>query len=119
MTRDELEKLENQWSTFTGEFVKYGRIKRQTYTTVLLKNICHNGVKVADHVWFTFTKEFSNIYEGEIVKFNAHVGWYQRGYVGGNLRYRGVDFMLSCPTNIEVIEARMIITDGSKAGVGV
>ena len=62
--RNELKLLDGERNVFTGEFIRFGT--KQGYKgierTVLLKNITNSlGEVVTDHLWFNFTKGFSNI----------------------------------------------------------
>ena len=110
--RNELKLLDGERNVFTGEFVRFGT--KQGYMgiekTILLKNIKNSlGEVVTDHLWFNFTKGFSNIesqlVEGVEVEFTARVKQYTKGYKG----YRDdvykpieVDYKLSHPTKIKI-----------------
>lgn len=98
-------------NTFYGTFVRFG-IKngyRGTEKTVLLKDVkTEDGVIVTDHLWFNFTKGFEklNLEEGMVVKFDARVSEYIKGYRG----YRedvycpiSIDYRLSHPTKLSVV----------------
>lgn len=53
--------------------------------TILLKNIvdAETNKRVADHVWFSFTKGFekTTLEEGVMLEFEARVKEYKKGYV--------------------------------------
>jgi len=107
--RTELKNQEGTRKKFEAVFVKFGKkINYLGYSeeTVLLKNILDIEQKkiVADHVWFTYTKNFQLIalVEGIHIQFEARVKKYNKGYV--NSRYKinkkSTDYKLSHPTKI-------------------
>lgn len=116
--RNELQKLgEKERHTFTGQFERFGQ--KPAYKgpipdiTILLLNVKdESGTVVTDHLWFKYTKGFEacDLKVGDIVKFDARVKEYEKGYKG----YRDIeaeimhpvsrDYKLSYPTNITVIE---------------
>jgi hypothetical protein len=111
--RNELKKQEGQRKKFRATVVKYGKkINYQGFSeeTILLKDITDLETQaiVADHVWFTYSKNFqkANIKEGAKVEFEARVKQYVKGYV--NARYKinkqTTDYKLSHPTKIELVQ---------------
>ena len=107
--RRALGKNEGERKKFAGTFMKFG--KKQNYhgyneETVLLKDIIDvaENKRVADHVWFAYTKSFQklSLAEGVCVEFEARIRKYMKGYV--NRRYkidsRTMDYKLSHPTKI-------------------
>ena len=77
-------------------------------TTILLKDIADvaSGKVVTDHLWFTMGKQFEklDLSEGDVVRFDARVTDYVKGYQGrqdeDDYDYKAVerDFRLSFPT---------------------
>lgn len=93
----------------TGKKINY---KGYSEDTILLKDIVdvQSNKKVADHVWFNFTKGFEKILltSGLPIEFEARVKEYSKGYVSKSLKInnRSVDFKLSHPTKIVLIEKK-------------
>lgn len=99
--------------TFTGTFVKFGF--KNGYMgpveTLLLVDVKDNkGNIVTDHLWFNKTKGFAKLEleEGDIVKFDARVSEYEKGYKGYNYMQRilnpvSKDYRLTYPTKIELV----------------
>lgn len=110
--RKKLKKIENERASFTGEFERFG-IKngyRGPLKTVLLVNVKdRKGKLITDHLWFNLTKGFDNLdlEEGDIIKFDARVKSYLKGYKGYRddvykpLEY---DYKLSYPSKVKKIE---------------
>lgn len=110
--------------TFTGRFERFG--KKRAYkspipaVTVLLLDVKDAGGNiVADHLWLNYTKGFEacDLCVGDIVQFNARVRVYEKGYKGH--RYENeffhpisIDYKLSHPTKISVVEHAEILTMG-------
>lgn len=101
--------MEEVRETFQGEFVRYG-LKSGWHgqdKTILLRNIKRkDGKIVSDHLWFNFTKGFSNLgelQEGDIIQFDARVKEYEKGYKGWRedvYKPIEIDYKLSHPTKI-------------------
>jgi hypothetical protein len=91
----------------TGKKINY---KGYSEDTILLKDIVdvQSNKKVADHVWFNFTKGFEKISltNGLQIEFEARVKEYRKGYVNKSLKInnRSTDFKLSHPTKIKPVE---------------
>ena len=97
--------------TFIGQFVRFGTksgymgIER----TILLKDIKDlEGHIISNHLWFNYTKGFEkiNLQENDVIKFDARVKEYERGYKGykeGIYKPIELDYKLSHPTKIEKI----------------
>ena len=114
--RRELAKRAYRRETFTGRFVRYGEKDGWTggvERTVLLADAKDAGGRVVtDHLWFNFTKGFENagLEEGCIVRFDARVLPYRKGYWGNDPDIEieapppGVDYHLTRPTRVEVVK---------------
>jgi hypothetical protein len=111
--RTGLSKNEGERKRFRATFARIGKkknFKGYSEDTILLQNIIdiESGQRVADHVWFTFTKTFegANIREGDTITFDARVKRYTKGYVNKalSMKRQTTDFKLSHPTKVEVIE---------------
>ena len=101
--------------TFTGTFERFG--VKNGYMgcpedTVLLVDVCDEGGSiVAEHLWFNCTKGFDDLdlKQGDIVKFNARVASYRKGYFGRRRDVYvpfSVDYKLSYPTKIKKINCK-------------
>lgn len=113
--RVELSKIDNIRDTFRGEFVRFGTKngwKGVTVPTILLKNVIleSDGRLMTDHLWFNATKGFLSIelQKGDLIRFDARVTRYKKGYRGYNLEKNcrspiSYDYKLSRPTKIEKV----------------
>jgi hypothetical protein len=110
--RSGLVKDEGVRKKFHGTFSRLG--KKRNYNgyfedTILLVNIVDSETnkRVADHVWFSYTKGFEKIQmkEGDIIEFDARVKAYSKGYVNRamGMKKRTTDLKLSHPTQIRVV----------------
>jgi phosphoribulokinase len=107
--RRALAEQDGERKKFQAIFVKFGRktnYRGHSEETVLLKNIIdvENKKIVADHLWFTYTKNFQQVpmTDGSHIEFEARIKKYNKGYI--NRRYkidnRTTDYKLSHPTKI-------------------
>ncbi len=99
--------------TFKAEIERFGQksaFKGPPIKTVLLRNITYQGTQVADHLWFTFGKNFekSKAGPGDQIIFDARVTQYEKGYKGRRnddeiYWYHPIetDYKLSLPTKIK------------------
>lgn len=108
--RKELKKINEERRTFTGMFERFG-IKngfKGPEKTILLISIKDSENKiVAEHLWFNYTKGFQKLgelKEGDVIKFNARVKKYEKGYKGyrDDVLYSPIktDYKLSHPSKI-------------------
>ena len=111
--RKELARETGLRKKFRAVFIRVGKktgFNGFSEETILLKNIedAESNVKVADHIWFSYTKGFEKLIltEGTLLEFEARITEYRKGYV--NARYKinnsTVDYKLSNPTKIKRIE---------------
>ena len=110
--RNELAEIEDFRGTFIGTFARFGTKSgyRGPEPTLLLKDVRDGQDKLmTDHLWFNLTKGFGalGLLEGDIVRFDARVKWYLKGYLG---RREDVwdapveeDYKLSHPTRVELV----------------
>lgn len=105
--REELKKKDNDRDTFMGVFIRFGTKNgyKHKEPTVLLQDVRDmEGNILTDHLWFNYTKEFKKLWEEknlfafDIIKFNARVKGYWKGYTKDEF-----DFKLSHPRKIEII----------------
>jgi hypothetical protein len=108
--REQLAKLHGARRRFQGVFVRFGQKSgyKRPLTTILLKDIVDvaSGKPVADHLWFTMGKQFEQLEltVGDVVRFNARVTAYEKGYKGrqdeDDYDYKPIqrDYRLSFPT---------------------
>ena len=95
--REDLAKIYGSRRAFQGIFVRFGTRSGYKYplTTVLLKDIQDVAVRkvVTDHLWFTLGKRMAqlDLKEGDVVRFEARVTRYSKGY-RGRRRYEDDDF---------------------------
>ncbi len=109
--REVLAAREGQRGMFTGTFERFGKKsgwKGHSETTVLLKDI-HDaaGRPVCDHLWFNLTQAFEklDLKPGDVVRFQARVRPYIKGYQGWredeDLPPMERDYKLSHPNHVE------------------
>lgn len=114
--RHQLRGINNVRGKFSGVFVRYGKktFKAHETTTLLFRNITalDTGRFMTDHLWFNLTTGFSELGElapGDVVKFEARVTRYVKGYRGFRNdvddRPVEVDYKLSHPTKVSRVEA--------------
>lgn len=103
--REKLQKLTDQARhTFTATIGRFGTktgYKGYSIPTILMKDVKLNGEQVTDHLWFTIGKKLESLHlsENDIVRFDARVGSYRKGYWGEWEK----DCCLKYPTAIEKI----------------
>ena len=116
--RENLKKIDGLRKEFTGTFVRFGKKTNFGYpkTTVLLENVsCTADKRInCDHLWFNLTKEFEKIglQEGDVIRFQARVKEYLKGYKGHryddeeylNEHPIEADYKLSHPTKVMLIK---------------
>lgn len=104
-----LAEQEGERKKFQATFVRFGKKTNyhgHTEETVLLKNIIdvENQKIIADHVWFSYTKNFQQISltGGSHIVFEARIKKYNKGYVNRHYKIdrRKTDYKLSHPTKI-------------------
>jgi hypothetical protein len=107
--RTALKKLDEQRESFQGIFKKYGLkpgFKGTSTETILLVSIRDGNEKIiCDHLWFNMTKGFEQLgtlKEGDIIRFEARVKKYKKGYVNrrAGIDQSSFDYKLSHPTKI-------------------
>jgi hypothetical protein len=117
--REGLAKIEGSRRMFQGVFVRFGKKRgfKGPLTTILLKDIQDIVARkvVTDHLWFTMGKRMArlDLKEGDVVKFEARVTEYLKGYKGrrdeddfeGNYQSLEYDYRLSFPTKIVKLQA--------------
>lgn len=120
--RDNLQKINEKRTKFTGVFVRYGTKPRYHVTfcsgtqdpTILLRDIKKSGKIITDHLWFNLTKQFNTLgklHEGDVIEFYARVKQYVKGYKGRRDDDEfeeqehpiELDYKLSHPTKIKVM----------------
>jgi hypothetical protein len=110
--RKQLAGDEGERKRYSAVFNRIGKktnFKGYSEETILLQNIVDltTGKRVADHLWFSYTKSFQQVdlTEGVTIEFVARVKEYTKGYV--NRRYkidqRKKDFKLSHPTQVKLM----------------
>jgi len=115
--REELAKIHGCRRLFEGVFDRFG-VKsgyKGPLKTVCLLNIrdVAAGNVVTDHLWFTVGKRFAglNLQKGDVVRFEARVTTYEKGYRGRQdeddidckpLEY---DYRLSFPTKVMKVQS--------------
>jgi len=121
--RPELAKLFGKRRRFQGVFVRFG--KKSAYqggflTTILLKDIVDvvSQKVMTEHCWFTMGKRFEKLElkEGDILRFDARVTDYVKGYQGrrgeDDYDYKPVerDFRLSFPTKFVKVSPSVAVS---------
>ena len=87
--RNQLAIINGSRSRFEGIFVRFGTkrgYKGYPVKTILLKEVhslANNDIKT-DHLWFTCGKRLEqlNLQENDVVRFDARVSPYEKGYKG-------------------------------------
>lgn len=110
--REKLAHINGKRFTFEGIFERFGTKSSFGHSkhTLLLRDVKDNSGKVVtDHLWFVVGKRFDslNLQAGDIVRFDARVKPYVKGYRG----YREdvydspieTDYKLSNPTNLRKV----------------
>jgi len=121
--RAELEKLFGKRRRFQGVFVRYGQKAGYKYpeTTILLKDIVDviSQKAMTDHCWFTMGKRFEKLElkEGDIIRFDARVTDYIKGYQGRrndeddyDVKPVERDFRLSFPTKFVKVSPTVAVS---------
>ena len=107
--RKALQKIDAERGKFTAIFDCYGSkraFRGRTDTTLLFREVRDGeGKLVADHLWFTTSKEFEKhaFVRGDRISFEARVKEYRKGYQGLPRRMNkpsGTDYKLSHPTRV-------------------
>jgi hypothetical protein len=117
--REDLARIYGSRRAFQGVFLRFGM--RSGYkgplTTVLLKDIQDVVARkvVTDHLWFTMGKRMAqlDLKEGDVVRFEARVTRYLKGYRGrreeddfeGNYQSLEYDYRLSFPTKVVKLQS--------------
>lgn len=108
--RTKLEKIEEVRDSFYGTFKRCGRATTGKLTVLIVDIRNKHGNIIADHVWFNLTKGFKDIgfmSPGEMLRFDARVRKYEKGYKGQKddilARNGGLkeDYKLSHPSKIK------------------
>ncbi len=115
--RNQLAVINGSRARFEGIFVRFGTkkgYKGYPIQTILLKDIksLTTGNIVTGHLWFTQGKRLEklNLKENDIVRFDARVTPYEKGYKGyrdddyGDFKPIELDYRLSFPTNVVKME---------------
>jgi hypothetical protein len=115
MIRSKLRAKEGARKKFRAIFSRLGRkVNYQGYSedTILLVKITDTETNeiITDHAWFSYTKSFEKVKleEGVVLEFEARIKEYKKGYVNKQLglNKRILDYKLSHPTKIRVVDAR-------------
>jgi hypothetical protein len=118
--REKLAKMLGKREVFSAVFEKYGKKSgwKGPVDTILLADIKCNEEAVADHVWMTVGKRFSEavLTPGDRIEFKATVARYEKGYRGHLEDYeahRGprTDYLLSYPGPVRNITVRQNALD--------
>lgn len=95
--------------TFTATFARFGTKRgwkgKEEQTVLLLEVRDGAGAVVADHLWCNLTKQFArlDLQAGDVVRFNARVKTYLKGYLGRREVWDKPptwDYKLSHPTKV-------------------
>jgi len=119
--REQLAKINGVRRRFQGEFVRFGEKSgyHHPLATILLKNIIDlaSGRLMTDHLWFNDGKGFErlSLKEGDIIRFDARVTSYLKGYLGKHnedefeMHCAERDYRLSFPNNFVKVSAEKSI----------
>jgi hypothetical protein len=115
--RFKLEKYYNKRRRFEGTFERFGvksGYKGPVRTLVLLNIVdVYTREEVCDHLWFVVGLQLDRLglVAGDIIRFDARVTKYMKGYVHRDEDNRTFDYRLSFPTNFLKINS---VADGQK-----
>lgn len=109
--RYQLKNINGQRMPFIATVERFGT-KKNLYTrlpdkTILLKDVkfAETGKPATTHIWFTVGKTIDalNLSEGDIIKFEARVAEYVKGFVNYReyIDERTLDYKLNRPTKFE------------------
>jgi hypothetical protein len=89
---------------FEGTFDRFGSkpaFKGPALRTLILLNVVdvYTREEVCDHLWFTVGKRLDSLdlKEGDVIRFDARVTRYWKGYVRRDEDNREIDYRLSFP----------------------
>lgn len=110
--RKELKKLNGKRLMFSAVVHGFGtrHFKDKEIPTILFREVYELSSEklVADHLWFTKGKAWSNLSVGSKVQFEARVKEYEKGYKGSREVLDApvtTDYKLERPTKIELLSA--------------
>ena len=107
--RAQLADLAGQRLRFTGRVERFGKKSPGRPTageTLLVREICHDGQVVADHLWLRAGGWSAALRTGHLFAFDASVKDYNKGYQGGKEIYgrpQERDYGLACPSKVEIL----------------
>lgn len=107
--RAQLADLAGQRLRFTGRVERFGKKsggRGPAVETLLVREICHDGQAVADHLWFTAGVWSAALRTGHLFAFDARVENYNKGYQGRKSlsgRPRERDYGLARPSKVEIL----------------
>lgn len=110
--RKDLRKLNGKRLAFTATVERFG--KRSGYKgeldTILLVGVKLEGENnvITDHLWFTRGKSWDECKEGSVVRFEARISSYVKGYKGHDFMRQlenpqTKDYRLERPTKVKVL----------------
>jgi hypothetical protein len=112
--RYELEKIEGQRDTFVAKVEKFCTkpgYKCREEPTILLVDVrrVSDNKQMTDHIWFSAGKSWIDLAPGTIVKFDARVDSYVKGYYDN----RQIDYRLKHPTKVSILNDPRRVDDKS------
>lgn len=106
MVRFKLAQYKGKRRRFEGTFERFGTktaYKGPPLRTLILLNVVdvYTREEVCDHLWFTVGKRLDklNLQPNDVIRFDARVTSYWKGYVHRDEDNRELDYRLSFPTN--------------------
>lgn len=116
--RAKLGKYFGERRTFQGVFKRFGSKSdyKGPVKTILIVNLVDFVTKkvLTDHIWFTCGKQFDrlDLREDDVVRFDARVTKYLKGYQGrnefGEEGFQELDYRLSYPSNVTNVTEDMM-----------
>lgn len=114
--RAKLAKYFGERRTFQGVFKRFGSKSgyKGPVKTILIVNLVDAVTKKAltDHIWFTCGIQFDrlDLREGDVVRFDARITKYLKGYQGrndfGEEGFQELDYRLSYPSNVSKVNTQ-------------
>lgn len=112
MVRAKIAQYHGKRRRFEGTFERFGTktaYKGPPLKTLILLNVVdvYTRDEICDHLWFTVGKQLDrlNLKEGNVIRFDARVTRYWKGYVNRDEDNREIDYRLSFPSKFIKINA--------------
>lgn len=115
--REKLKEIVGERITVEATIERFGKrnpfVGKEKIQTILLKNVrsVTTGDELTTHLWIDRGKRWAGVTTDCVVRFDARVAAYTKGYRGSGgdpRRPISVDYRLSYPTRIEIVRSRRV-----------